>query len=108
VALHHFRGGDFAGDEGVDIGLADQLTFVQMLFLEPALSFQICAQVRPASRVELEIDELLPNTDVAGMQLLTIADLLDRTRCTEHPDYEPDLNFKKAKQESDAQQQTLI
>ncbi len=26
----------------------------------------------------------------------------------EHPDYEPDLNFKKAKAESDAEQQTLI
>ncbi len=26
----------------------------------------------------------------------------------EHSDYEPDLNFKKAKAESDAEQQTLI
>ena len=26
----------------------------------------------------------------------------------EHPDYEPDLNFKKAKAESDSQQQSLI
>jgi len=26
----------------------------------------------------------------------------------EHPDYEPDLNFKKANAETDAEQQTLI
>jgi hypothetical protein len=26
----------------------------------------------------------------------------------EHPDYEPDLNFKKAKAEADAEQATLI
>jgi hypothetical protein len=28
------------------------------------------------------------------------------TERAEHPDYEPDLNFKKAKAESDAQQRT--
>jgi hypothetical protein len=26
----------------------------------------------------------------------------------EHPDYEPDLNFKKAKAEAEGEQQTLI
>jgi hypothetical protein len=34
------------------------------------------------------------------LQLLTIAGLLDDTQRAEHPDYEPDLNFKKAKSES--------
>ena len=42
------------------------------------------------------------------MQLLTIEGLLDNTQRAEHPEYEPDLNFKKAKAESDAEQQTLI
>lgn len=42
------------------------------------------------------------------VQLLTIEGLLGGTQRAEHPDYEPDLNFKKAKAESDAEQQTLI
>ncbi|MEO6970657.1 MAG: restriction endonuclease [Chthoniobacterales bacterium] len=42
------------------------------------------------------------------VQLLTIEGLLDNTQRAEHPDYEPDLNFKKAKAESDAEQRTLI
>lgn len=44
----------------------------------------------------------------ARVQLLTIDGLLDAKQRAEHPDYEPDLNFKKAKAESDAEQQTLI
>lgn len=44
----------------------------------------------------------------ARVQLLTIAGLLDGTQRAEHPDYEPDLNFKKAKTESDAEQRELI
>jgi hypothetical protein len=32
-------------------------------------------------------------------RVLTIAGLLDNTQHAEHPDYEPDLNFKKAKAE---------
>lgn len=44
----------------------------------------------------------------ARVQLLTIEGLLDGTQRTEHPDYEPDLNFKKAKADSDSEQQTLI
>ncbi len=44
----------------------------------------------------------------ACVQLLTIEGLLDNTQRAEHPDYEPDLNFKKAKAESDSEQQTLI
>jgi hypothetical protein len=44
----------------------------------------------------------------ARVQLLTIEGLLDNTQRAEHPDYEPDLNFKKAKAETDAEQQTLI
>jgi len=52
-------------------------------------------------------------TSVAGkkfarVQLLTIDGLLNETQRAEHPDYEPDLNFKKAKAESDAEQQPLI
>jgi hypothetical protein len=42
------------------------------------------------------------------VQLLTIDGLLNGTRSAEHPDYEPDLNFKKARPETDAEQQTLI
>jgi hypothetical protein len=42
------------------------------------------------------------------MQLLTIAGLLDNTQRAEHPDYEPDLNFKKAKAEAAGEQQPLI
>lgn len=42
------------------------------------------------------------------VQLLTVDGLLDNTQRAEHPDYEPDLNFKKAKAESDAEQQALI
>jgi hypothetical protein len=34
--------------------------------------------------------------------------LAQRTQRTEHPDYEPDLNFKKAKAETDAKQPSLI
>ena len=42
------------------------------------------------------------------MQLLTIDGLLNGTQRAEHPDYEPDLNFKKAKAESDAERQSFI
>ena len=45
---------------------------------------------------------------VPRVQLLTIDGLLDNTQRAEHPDYEPDLNFKKAKAESDSQLQSLI
>ena len=41
-------------------------------------------------------------------QLLTVDGLLDGTLRAEHPDYEPDLNFRKAKAETDAEQQSLI
>ena len=34
------------------------------------------------------------------LQILSIAGLLDGTQRAEHPDYEPDLNFKKAKAEA--------
>ncbi|HEY2329933.1 MAG TPA: hypothetical protein VGI63_09000 [Verrucomicrobiae bacterium] len=42
------------------------------------------------------------------VQLLTIEGLLNKTQRAEHPDYEPDLNFKKAKAESNAAQKELI
>jgi hypothetical protein len=41
------------------------------------------------------------------VQLLTIDGLLDNAQGAEHPDYEPDLNFKKAKAESDTEQPGL-
>ncbi len=44
----------------------------------------------------------------ARVQLLTIDGLLNGTQRAEHPDYEPDLNFKKAKAEADSEQQALI
>jgi hypothetical protein len=40
--------------------------------------------------------------------LLTIADLLEGKARAEHSDYEPDLNFKKAKQEAGAEQKQLL
>lgn len=42
------------------------------------------------------------------VQLVTIGDLLEGKARAEHPDYEPDLNFKKTKQESNAAQKELI
>ena len=42
------------------------------------------------------------------MSANAIAGLLDKKQRAEHPDYEPDLNFKKAKPESDSEQQKLI
>ncbi len=42
------------------------------------------------------------------VQLLTIEGLLSHSQRAEHPDYEPDLNFKKAKQEAHGQQKELI
>ncbi len=42
------------------------------------------------------------------VQILTIADLLDGKARAEHPNYEPDLNFKKAKAESGDEQATLL
>lgn len=42
------------------------------------------------------------------VQLLTIEGLLDKSQRAEHPDYEPDLNFKKAKQEASGEQNALL
>ena len=42
------------------------------------------------------------------VQLLTIGDLLEGKARAEHPDYEPDLNFKKAKRESSGEQSKLL
>ena len=44
----------------------------------------------------------------ARLQLLTIEGLLDRTQRAEHPDYEPDTGFKKAKAEHSGEQTTLL
>ncbi|MBA3386972.1 MAG: site-specific DNA-methyltransferase [Chthoniobacterales bacterium] len=44
----------------------------------------------------------------ARVQLLTIEGLLNNTQRAEHPDYEPNLNFKKAKHESNDEQPQLI
>ena len=41
------------------------------------------------------------------VQLLTIEALLSQKQRAEHPDYEPDLNFKKAQQEGNAAQEEL-
>ena len=45
---------------------------------------------------------------VPRVQLLTITGLLDGTHRAEHPDYEPDLNFKKAKAEARGEQTSLL
>jgi hypothetical protein len=42
------------------------------------------------------------------VQLLTIDGLLSGKQRAEHPDQQPDLNFKKAKAESNTQQKDLI
>jgi Restriction endonuclease len=42
------------------------------------------------------------------VKLLTIEGLLNKTKRVEHPDYEPDLNFKKAQAEAEAEQRPLI
>ena len=42
------------------------------------------------------------------VQLLTIEELLVGKQRADHPDYQPDLNFKKAKQESNSQQMSLV
>ncbi len=42
------------------------------------------------------------------VQLLTIDGLLSGKQRAEHPDYLPDLNFKKAKTEATGEQKTLL
>ena len=42
------------------------------------------------------------------VQLLTIEGLLSGKQRAEHPDYEPDMNFKRAKTEANAAQKDLI
>jgi site-specific DNA-methyltransferase (adenine-specific) len=42
------------------------------------------------------------------IQLLTIDFLLSKIQRAEHPDYEPDLGYKKPKAEKDAEQRSLI
>lgn len=44
----------------------------------------------------------------ARLQLLTIEGLLAGTQRPEHPDYEPDTGFKKAKAEHSGEQATLL
>ncbi len=44
----------------------------------------------------------------ARLQLLTIEGLLDGTQRAQHPDYEPDTGFKKAKAEQSGEQTTLL
>ncbi len=44
----------------------------------------------------------------ARLQLLTIEGLLDGTQRPEHPDYEPDTSYKKAKAESSGERATLL
>jgi hypothetical protein len=45
---------------------------------------------------------------VPRVQLLTVAGLLAKTQRAKHPDYEPDLNFKKATAEAVSEQQVLL
>jgi DNA modification methylase len=42
------------------------------------------------------------------VQLLTVEGLLNKTQRAEHPDYEPDLNFKKARTENNAAQKNFL
>jgi hypothetical protein len=43
----------------------------------------------------------------ARVQLITIEGLLNKTQRAEHPDYQPDLNFKKSKGEASSKQEGL-
>lgn len=45
---------------------------------------------------------------VPRVQLLTIAGLLSGSQRAEHPDYEPDLNYKRAEEEATAEQKPLL
>lgn len=45
---------------------------------------------------------------VPRVQLLTIAGLLSGSQRAEHPDYEPDLNYKRAEEEATAEQKALL
>ena len=72
------------------------------IFLEQATP----AMVKDAASVGFY--ESASEKKFARVQLLTIDGLLNGTQRAEHPDYEPDLNFKKAKAERDAEQQALI
>ena len=50
-----------------------------------------------------------PNGKKYGrVQLLTIESLLAGTQRAEHPDYEPDTGYKKAKIEPNAEQKELL
>jgi hypothetical protein len=42
------------------------------------------------------------------IQLLTVEGLMNKTQRAEHPDYEPDVNFKAARAESNVTQQDLV
>jgi hypothetical protein len=42
------------------------------------------------------------------VQLLTIEGLLSGKQRAEHPDHQPDMNFKKAKAEAEAEQTKLL
>lgn len=42
------------------------------------------------------------------VQLLTIEGLLEKKQRAEHPDHQPDLNFKKAKAEASGEQKELL
>jgi DNA modification methylase len=45
---------------------------------------------------------------VPRVQLLTIADLVSGKKRAEHPDHQPDLNFKKAQAEADTEQEEFL
>jgi site-specific DNA-methyltransferase (adenine-specific) len=74
------------------------------------------AEIALLISLETPTDGMLTNAAKAGLyesgngkkyprvQLLTIGDLLEKRAVAEHPDYEPDLNFKKAKEEDNSEQ----
>ena len=71
---------------------------------------------RPALVVHHKITDVADDS-IAGLKMaalylrvqrLTIEGLLSGTHRAEHPDHQPDLNFKKAKAEANAAQKDLI
>lgn len=76
--------------------------------IAPLISLEQPTQAMVKDAASVGFYEGVAGKKFARVQLLTIDGLLNDTQRGEHPDYEPGLNFKKAKAESDAEQQSLI
>ena len=78
------------------------------------------AEPRPVHHLGPATEAMLTEAAAAGfytspngkkysrLQLLTTEGLLDGTQRAEHPDYEPDTGYKKARAESSGEQPALL